>query len=201
MSASMMERVAEAARALAKNMQAEEGRSFRGFRQNTEQLTDRLISAMFPAYAAASLSRESALLEASELLIECLDRVLPQGRDPEAVAGSLFAALPEVQVLFFEPELLLTVVTPPLFSATAWMPCALAKSIRYRSFPAKNPVVLSIAISSFKYCSSFSIVCSFICKIPDIRMPRISGFQTQLPIADLNSLHAVLYTSMKLPTS
>ena len=97
MSESMMERVAEAARALARNAQAEEGRSFRGFRQNTEQLTDRLISAMFPSYAAASLSRESALLEASELLIECLDRVLPPGRDPEAVAGALFAALPEVQ--------------------------------------------------------------------------------------------------------
>ena len=97
MSKTMMERVAEAARALAENGQTEDSRSFRGFRQNTEQLTDRLISAMFPAYAAASLSRESALLEASELLIECLDRVLPQGRDPEAVAGSLFAALPEVQ--------------------------------------------------------------------------------------------------------
>ena len=97
MSESMMERVAEAARTLARNAQAEEGRSFRGFRQNTEQLTDRLISAMFPSYAAASLSRESALLEASELLIECLDRVLPPGRDPEAVAGALFAALPEVQ--------------------------------------------------------------------------------------------------------
>ena len=97
MSESMMERVAEAARTLARNAQAEEGRSFRGFRQNTEQLTDRLISAMFPSYAAASLSRESALLESSELLIECLDRVLPPGRDPEAVAGTLFAALPEVQ--------------------------------------------------------------------------------------------------------
>ena len=97
MSVSMMERVAEAARTLARNAQAEEGRSFRGFRQNTEQLTDRLISAMFPSYAAASLSRESALLEASELLIECLDRVLPPGRGPEAVAGALFAALPEVQ--------------------------------------------------------------------------------------------------------
>ena len=97
MSVSMMERVAEAARTLARNAQAEEGRSFRGFRQNTEQLTDRLISAMFPSYAAASLSRESALLEASELLIECLDRVLPAERDPEAVAGALFAALPEVQ--------------------------------------------------------------------------------------------------------
>ena len=97
MSVSMMERVAEAARTLARNAQAEEGRSFRGFRQNTEQLTDRLISAMFPSYAAASLSRESALPEASELLIECLDRVLPAERDPEAVAGTLFAALPEVQ--------------------------------------------------------------------------------------------------------
>ena len=61
MSVSMMERVAEAARVLAENGPAEEGRSFRGFRQHTEQLTDRLISAMFPPYAAASLSRESAL--------------------------------------------------------------------------------------------------------------------------------------------
>ena len=65
MSKTMMERVAEAARVLAENGPAEEGRSFRGFRQHTEQLTDRLISAMFPPYAAASLSRESALLEAA----------------------------------------------------------------------------------------------------------------------------------------
>ena len=97
MSKTMMERVAEAALVLPQNAQAEEDRSFRGFRQHTEQLTDRLIAAMFPPYAAASLSRESALLEAAELLIECLDRVLPEGRDPQTVAESLFAALPEVQ--------------------------------------------------------------------------------------------------------
>ena len=97
MSKAMMERVAEAARVLAENGPAEEGRSFRGFRQHTEQLTDRLISAMFPPYAAASLSRESALLEAAELLMECLGRVLPAGRDPKAVAETLFDALPEVQ--------------------------------------------------------------------------------------------------------
>ena len=97
MDMSMMERVAEAARALAENGQVEDGQSYRGFRQNTEQLTDRLISAMFPSYAAASLSRESALLEAAELLNVCLVRVLPEGRDPEAVAEALFAALPEVQ--------------------------------------------------------------------------------------------------------
>ena len=97
MSKTMMERVAEAARVLAENGPAEEGRSFRGFRQHTEPLTDRLISAMFPPYAAASLSRESALLEAAELLMECLGRVLPAGRDPKAVAETLFDALPEVQ--------------------------------------------------------------------------------------------------------
>ncbi len=97
MSKTMMERVAEAARVLAENGPADEGRSFRGFRQHTEQLTDRLISAMFPPYAAASLSRESALLEAAELLMECLGRVLPEERDPKAVAETLFDALPEVQ--------------------------------------------------------------------------------------------------------
>ena len=97
MSKTMMERVAEAARILAENGPADEGRSFRGFRQHTEQLTDRLISAMFPPYASASLSRESALLEAAELLMECLGRVLPAGRDPKAVAETLFDALPEVQ--------------------------------------------------------------------------------------------------------
>ena len=97
MSKTMMERVAEAARALAENGQTEDSRSFRGFRQNTEQLTDRLIAAMFPPYAAASLSRESALLEAAELLMECLGRVLPRDRDPKAVTASLFSALPEVQ--------------------------------------------------------------------------------------------------------
>ncbi len=93
----MLERVARTAGALAQNAQAEESRSFRGFRQNAEQLTDRLIAGMFPPYAAASLSRESALLEAAELLVECLERVLPEGRDAEAVANSLFDALPEVQ--------------------------------------------------------------------------------------------------------
>ena len=97
MSMSMMERVAGAARALAENTRAQEGQSFRGFRQNAEQLTDRLIAAMFPPYAAAALSRESALLEAAELLNACLVRVLPADRDPEAVAEALFAALPEVQ--------------------------------------------------------------------------------------------------------
>ena len=72
MKESMIERVAQAARVLAENGQTENGQSFRGFRQNAEQLTDRLIAAMFPPYAAASLSRESALLEASELLTACL---------------------------------------------------------------------------------------------------------------------------------
>ena len=97
MSKPMIERVAIAAQVLAQNGQIEDGRSFRGFRQNTEQLTDRLIAAMFPPYAAASLSRESALLEAAELLMACLERVLPQGRAPEEVAEALFDALPEVQ--------------------------------------------------------------------------------------------------------
>ena len=97
MSESMMERVAGAALALAENTRAQEGQSFRGFRQNAEQLTDRLIAAMFPPYAAAALSRESALLEAAELLNACLVRVLPADRDPEAVAQALFSALPEVQ--------------------------------------------------------------------------------------------------------
>ena len=97
MSRPMIERVAIAAQVLSRNGQIEDGRSFRGFRQNTEQLTDRLIAAMFPPYAAASLSRESALLEAAELLMTCLERVLPQGRAPEEVAEALFDALPEVQ--------------------------------------------------------------------------------------------------------
>ena len=91
-----MERVAWAARALSENAMAQEGRSFRGLRQHTEQFTDRLISALFPPYAAASLSRESALLEAAELLTLCLERVLPPDRDPETVVDALFAALPEV---------------------------------------------------------------------------------------------------------
>ena len=97
MSESMMERVSGAARALTENTRAQEDQSFRGFRQNAEQLTDRLIAAMFPPYAAAALSRESALLEAAELLNACLVRVLPADRSPEAVAEALFSALPEVQ--------------------------------------------------------------------------------------------------------
>ena len=93
----MMERVSRAAQALAENTRTQEGQSFRGFRQNAEQLTDRLIAAMFPPYAAAALSRESALLEAAELLHVCLTRVLPEDRDAEEVAEALFSALPEVQ--------------------------------------------------------------------------------------------------------
>ena len=54
MSKTMMERVAEAARVLAENGPAEEGRSFRGFRQHTEQLTDRLISASAPTQRISS---------------------------------------------------------------------------------------------------------------------------------------------------
>ena len=81
---------------LAENEQKEAGRGFQGFRQQTEVLTDRLIAAMFPQYAALPLSREQALQEAGELLSSCLARVLPPDRDPEAVAGALFAALPEV---------------------------------------------------------------------------------------------------------
>ncbi|MBR3136360.1 MAG: serine acetyltransferase [Clostridia bacterium] len=96
MSETMMERVVAAARTLSENGLAEEDRSLRGIRQHTEQFTDRLISAMFPAYAAASLSRESALLEAAELLTGCLQRVLPPDRDEEAVVDALFSALPEV---------------------------------------------------------------------------------------------------------
>ena len=92
----MMERVAAAAKVLSENALPQEGRGLRGIRQHTEQFTDRLISAMFPAYAAASLSRESALLEAAELLTECLERVLPPDRDAEKVVDALFAALPEV---------------------------------------------------------------------------------------------------------
>ena len=97
MSETMMDRVAQAAYALAEKGRTGEDRSYRGFRQNAEQLTDRLISAMFPPYAAASLSRESALLEAAELLEACLMRVLPPERDPMKVVQTLFEALPEVQ--------------------------------------------------------------------------------------------------------
>ena len=81
---------------LAENEQKEAGRGFQGFRQQTEVLTDRLIAAMFPQYAALPLSRAQALQEAGELLSSCLARVLPPERDSAAVADALFAALPEV---------------------------------------------------------------------------------------------------------
>ena len=81
---------------LAENEQKEAGRGFQGFRQQTEVLTDRLIAAMFPQYAALPLSRAQALQEAGELLSSCLARVLPPERDSAAVAEALFAALPEV---------------------------------------------------------------------------------------------------------
>ena len=64
----MMERVAGAARALAENTRAEEGQSFRGFRQNAEQLTDRLIAAMFPPYDASCANDDELVLYLSKAL-------------------------------------------------------------------------------------------------------------------------------------
>ena len=68
-----------------------------GFHRQTEALTDYLIAAMFPQYAPAPISRETALGEAMDLLLGCLVQVLPAGRKAEAVAEALLAALPEVQ--------------------------------------------------------------------------------------------------------
>ena len=96
MSDKMQARIAGLVQALAEKGPCEEKRIYQGFRQQTERLTDLLISAMFPQYSSDNLSRGEALSEAAELLTACLKRVLPKGREPEQAADALFAALPEI---------------------------------------------------------------------------------------------------------
>ena len=96
MNESTRRRFFEVTQALSQHEQSPADGNLQGFRKQTEQLTDWLTTAMFPQYAPAPISRETALGEAMDLLFACLKRVLPEDRAPEAVAEALLAALPEV---------------------------------------------------------------------------------------------------------
>ena len=82
--------------ALEKNDQNDGSADFRGFREMTGHLTERLIEAMFPRHASSSATREQALREAISALETCLGHVLPPERSPEAVIDAFLDALPEV---------------------------------------------------------------------------------------------------------
>ena len=96
MNESTRRRFFEVTRALSQHEECPADGNLQGFRKQTEQLTDWLTTAMFPQYAPAPISRETALGEAMDLLFACLKRVLPEDRAPKAVAEALLAALPEV---------------------------------------------------------------------------------------------------------
>ena len=97
MKESTRRRFFEVTQALEQNERHGAAVSMHGFHRQTEALTDWLISAMFPQYAPSPISRETALGEAMDLLLTCLQQVLPEGRAPETVAEAMLAALPEVQ--------------------------------------------------------------------------------------------------------
>ena len=78
---------------------------FTGFRGRVERLTDLLIAALFPQHAGhlkslnipARLAREQYLHEAMGHLKRCLEAVLTDGEEREAVVARLLAALPEIR--------------------------------------------------------------------------------------------------------
>lgn len=70
---------------------------YTGFRERTQRMTERLIDALFPNYAAAPTTCEQALMEADALTEQCLKTVL---RDPERalrVRDALFSVLPQIR--------------------------------------------------------------------------------------------------------
>ena len=84
---------------------AVEQMDFTGFRGRVERLTDLLIAALFPQHAGhlkslnipARLAREQDLHEAMGHLKRCLEAVLADEEEREAVVAKLLAALPEIR--------------------------------------------------------------------------------------------------------
>ena len=99
--------ITEAARGLE---QAESGTAvgqmdFTGFRGRVERMDDLLIAALFPQHAGhlkslnipARLAREQYLHEAMGHLARCLEAVLPESEQREAVVHTMLRALPEIR--------------------------------------------------------------------------------------------------------
>ena len=84
---------------------AVEQMDFTGFRGRVERMSDLLIAALFPQHAGhlkslnipARLAREQYLHEAMGHLKRCLEAVLTDGEEREAVVAKLLAALPEIR--------------------------------------------------------------------------------------------------------
>ena len=84
---------------------AVEQMDFTGFRGRVERMTDLLIAALFPQHAGhlkslnipARLAREQYLHEAMGHLARCLEAVLPESEQREAVVHTMLRALPEIR--------------------------------------------------------------------------------------------------------
>ncbi len=84
---------------------AVEQMDFTGFRGRVERMSDLLIAALFPQHAGhlkslnipARLAREQYLHEAMGHLKRCLEAVLTDDEEREAVVAKLLAALPEIR--------------------------------------------------------------------------------------------------------
>ena len=89
--------VSRAAEALRTAEESGETPDYVGFRRRAERLTDCLIEALFPRYAARRVSRTEALSEAAALLAGCLDTVMPDSPRSEETVLAFLGALPGVR--------------------------------------------------------------------------------------------------------
>ncbi len=72
---------------------------FSGFKSNAEQMTNRLIDALYPHHAEKPVLREQALLEATAHLGACLSAMRCEEAESRAIAQTLLRALPNVKAL------------------------------------------------------------------------------------------------------
>ena len=95
----MKERIAELSRALAAAQVGTRvpGTDYTGFRTRVRRMTERLIDALFPNYAADPVDCEDALIDAEALAEGCLSTVLSDAARVHDALHALFSALPEVR--------------------------------------------------------------------------------------------------------
>ena len=70
---------------------------YTGFRIRVERMTERLIDALFPTYAAAPTDCEDALIDAEALAEGCISTVLKDEKRVGEALEALFTALPEIR--------------------------------------------------------------------------------------------------------
>lgn len=78
---------------------AQNALDFSGFKSNAEQMTNRLIDALYPHHAEKPVMREQALLEATAYLSACLGAMRCDEAESKAVVQALLLALPDVKTL------------------------------------------------------------------------------------------------------